>query len=161
MSRKFCLVLVVALTMGSPLWAQSLPYGITLKPGETLVAIDGVPYKGGIVQTSSSPAQTSGGDALDEVNRTRAQRGLRPFLRDEGLVQGALRVAQHRAQHLIAGHSSNDFAIGGVSARASGCAAWPASMGWGSCCTYENWTYAGAAYAYGRDGKRYMQLFVR
>jgi uncharacterized protein YkwD len=165
MSRKFVLSFIAMVAMGCPLWAQSLPYGIVLKPGETLVAIDGVPYKGGAVTTSTSTSMAHSSytseDALDEVNRTRAQRGLRPYLRDEGLVQGALKVAQHRAQHLIAGHSSNDFAIGGVSASASGCAAWPASMGWGSCCTYENWTYAGAAYAYGRDGRRYMQLFVR
>jgi hypothetical protein len=30
-----------------------------------------------------------------------------------------------------------------------------------SCCVYDNYTYGGAAYVTGRDGKRYMHLFVR
>jgi hypothetical protein len=30
-----------------------------------------------------------------------------------------------------------------------------------SCCVYENYTYAGAAWVSGRDGRRYMHLFVR
>jgi hypothetical protein len=64
---------------------------------------------------------------------------------------------------LIAGHTSNDFQFleQGVPASAAGCAAWTPDWGWGACCTYERWTYAGAAYSVGRDGRRYMQLFVR
>jgi hypothetical protein len=93
----------------------------------------------------------------------RAQRGLRPFLRDEELTIAAERAAAFRAALLIAGHTANDFAYlpPGAVARAAGCAAWTPDGGWGSCCTYEPWTYAGAAWRMGRDGRRYMHLYVR
>ncbi len=114
------------------------------------------------------PADASGssdgaGDALAEVNAARARRGLRPFTYDPGLTTAAMSCARDRASRLIAGHLRNDFAAlpPGSFARATGCAAWPPYMGWGSCCTYENYTYAGAAYSIGRDGKRYMHIFVR
>jgi hypothetical protein len=102
-------------------------------------------------------------DALDEVNQARAMRGLRPYMRDDNLTAGAKNVADYRAQRLCEGHTANDFAglPLGVSASASGCAAWAQGMGWGSCCTYEGYTYAGAAYSIGPDGRRYMHLFVR
>jgi hypothetical protein len=102
-------------------------------------------------------------DALDELNAVRAARGLRPYVRDDYLTAGAKNVADFRAKHFIEGHTQNDFAglPVGTTASASGCAAWPASLGWGSCCTYEHYTYAGAAYSMGSDGRRYMQLFVR
>jgi hypothetical protein len=105
----------------------------------------------------------AGEDALAEVNATRAARGLKPYIRDNGLTAGAINVADVRANALCQGHSANDFAglPVGCHASAAGCAAWSPEMGWGACCTYENWTYAGAAYAVGRDGRRYMQLFVR
>ena len=48
-------------------------------------------------------------DAIDEVNATRAKRGLKPFVRDEGLTQAAMGAAAYRAKHLISGHTSNDF----------------------------------------------------
>lgn len=101
-------------------------------------------------------------DALDEVNAARARLGLHPFKRDPGLTTAALRCARHRADRLIEGHV-NDFAFlpAGCKAGASGCAAWPQGAGWGSCCWKENWEYAGAAYAIGRDGRRYMHIFVR
>lgn len=101
-------------------------------------------------------------DALDEVNRTRAARGLAPFNRDEALSQAAAGAADFRAARRISGHSSNDFAFlpGGARASAAGCAAWNQGSGWGACCTYENWKYAGAAASVGPDGKRYMHLFV-
>jgi hypothetical protein len=105
----------------------------------------------------------AGTDALAEVNAARAARGLRPFIKDDQLTAGALNVADFRAERLMAGHTSNDFAglpAGGM-ATAAGCAAWEPSFGWGACCTYENYTYAGAAWAVGRDGRRYMHLFVR
>lgn len=104
-----------------------------------------------------------GEDALAEVNAKRASRGLRPFVRDEALTQGARACAQFRANNWLFGHTSNDFAFLPPGARAisGGCAAYPASYGWLSCCTWENHTYAGAAYVTGRDGKRYMHLFVR
>jgi hypothetical protein len=100
---------------------------------------------------------------LNEVNAARAARGLRPFMLDENLARGASACAVYRARHRMEGHTSNDFSFlpPGAHARAGGCAAWPVGMGWGSCCTYDNYQFAGAAYCVGPDGKRYMQLFVR
>lgn len=105
----------------------------------------------------------SADDALDEVNAARAARGLRPFVKCPDLTAGALNVADFRAARRITGHTANDFAglPGGTMASASGCAAWHPENGWGACCTYETWTHAGAAYAIGQDGRRYMHLFVR
>jgi hypothetical protein len=100
---------------------------------------------------------------LSEVNAVRAQRGLPPYLEDPLLTAGAQAAANFRATYQLAGHTSNDFAFlpPGASAPAAGCATWEPSWGWGSCCTFENHTYAGAAYAMGNDGLRYMHLFVR
>jgi hypothetical protein len=105
----------------------------------------------------------AGSDALAEVNAARAARGLRPFLKDDNLTAGAINVAEFRAARLMAGHTANDFGglPVGCTASAAGCAAWEPSFGWGACCTYDNYTYAGAAWAVGRDGRRYMHLFVR
>jgi hypothetical protein len=102
-------------------------------------------------------------DALAEVNAARAKRGLRPFQHDPQLTQAALQCAQIRASRRIAGHLPNDFAYlpAGSTARSAGCGAMESSWGWGTCCTYENYTYAGAAWVMGADGKRYMHLFVR
>ena len=102
-------------------------------------------------------------DALAEVNAARAMRGLPAYIHDDNLYRAAAGCADFRAARLMAGHTSNDFAAlpAGSFARSSGCAAWEPFMGWGSCCTYERYTYAGAAYTVGRDGKRYMHLFVR
>lgn len=102
-------------------------------------------------------------DALDEVNAKRAARGLAPFVRDADLTRAAAGCADFRAERLMAGHTRNDFAAlpPGSTARAAGCAAWPQGMGFGSCCLYERWTFAGAAWALGRDGKRYCHLFVK
>lgn len=102
-------------------------------------------------------------DALDEVNAVRASRGLRPFAKCEGLTKAAMSAAASRASALVAGHTQNDFAHvpSGYSANAAGCAAWEPRLGWGACCTYENWSEAGAAYVLGSDGRRYMHLFVR
>ncbi len=102
-------------------------------------------------------------DALAEVNAARAQRGLPPFIRDGALSAAAASCADHRARYLIAGHTSNDFNAvpRGAFASASGCAAWPQHLGWGACCTYDNYRFAGAAYAIGPDGRRYMHIFVR
>lgn len=103
------------------------------------------------------------GDGLDEVNAKRAARGLRPFIRDENLTQAARACAQFRAAYGQFGHTSNDFAFvpAGTSASSAGCAAYPASYGWMSCCVFDNYTFAGAAWVAGRDGRRYMHLFVR
>jgi len=111
---------------------------------------------------SGNPA-VSGDDALDEVNAARARRGLRPYLRDEGLTQAARDCAAFRADRRIQGHTASDFNFlpAGANAASAGCAAWEPSWGWGSCCTYDSYTYAGAAWVMGGDGRRYMSLFVR
>jgi hypothetical protein len=102
-------------------------------------------------------------ESLAEVNKVRAARGLRPYIMDKNLTAGALNICKYRADRLIAGHTANDFSAlpAGTSAAAAGCAAWTPDWGWGSCATYDNYTYAGAAYCIGRDGRRYMHLFVR
>jgi hypothetical protein len=112
---------------------------------------------------AADAAGTSAFDGLDEVNAKRAARGLAPFIRDEGLAQAARACAAHRAAYGLFGHTSNDFAFipAGSSASSTGCAAYPASYGWMSCCTYDNYTYAGAAWVTGSDGRRYMHLYVR
>lgn len=101
-------------------------------------------------------------EALQEVNALRARRGLRPFLPSNGLMRGAMACASARAAARLFGHTPSDFAYLplGVTADAAGCAAYPPELGWLSCCTNENYTYGGAAWAMGADGKRYMHLFV-
>lgn len=106
-------------------------------------------------------------DALAEVNAARARYGLKPFVNDKLLNQAAQAAAKYRAAHRISGHVPGgrgdfQFVPAGGEARAAGCAAWNKSDGWGSCCTYDTgYTYAGAAWAIGSDGKRYMHLFCR
>jgi hypothetical protein len=102
-------------------------------------------------------------DGLDEVNALRARRGLRPYIYDPNLARAAAGLANYRAEYLIEGHTRNDFAAvpQGSFARATGCAAWPVRMGWGSCAIYDNFTYAGAAWAMGRNGLRFMHLVLR
>jgi hypothetical protein len=104
-----------------------------------------------------------GNDALAEVNAARARRGLRPFQHDPMLTVAAQACAERRAASRISGHLPSDFAYlpSGTSARAAGCGALNSSWGWATCCTYENYTYAGAAVVMGSDGRRYMHLFVR
>ena len=115
--------------------------------------------------TTAAPATASGSDdALNEVNAARAQRGLKPFLPDPLLNQAAQACAKQRCARLINGHlPESDFKYlpAGASANAAGCGALEPSWGWGTCCTYDNYTYAGAAWVMGPDGKRYMHLFVR
>ena len=104
----------------------------------------------------------TGGDGLDEVNAKRAQAGLRPFLRDEGLTMAAKGCSEYRAANQMFGHTHNDFGFcpPGVHCDAAGCAAYPASYGWMSCCTFDNYRSGGAYWTLGADGKRYMHLFV-
>lgn len=102
-------------------------------------------------------------DALDEVNAYRAKRGLAPFKHDPLLTQAALTAAKKRASRSIAGHlPESDFTCLPPSAHAdaAGCAALEDSWGWQSCCADENYTNAGAAWVRGKDGLRYMHLFV-
>lgn len=114
-------------------------------------------------QPAAVPAAVLQNDGLDEVNAKRAARGLRPFLRDDALTSAAHAAATFRARYLLFGHTADDFAFlpAGARADSAGCAAYPAEYGWLSCCTYENYTHAGAAYSIGSDGKRYMHLYVR
>lgn len=107
-------------------------------------------------------------DALAEVNKTRAERGLKPYIHDPLLAKGALACAKYRAERLIAGHcpgQMGDFAFlpseVSVNGVVGGCAAWTPDWGWGACATYDNYTYCGAAYVVGSDGRRYMHLFVK
>lgn len=118
------------------------------------------------VKTSESKTATGvagSDDALEEVNAERAKRGLKAFLPDPLLNQAARACAKLRAQSHIHGHLSSDFdhLPAGGSASAAGCGALEPSWGWGTCCTYDNYTYAGAAWVMGSDGRRYMHLFVR
>lgn len=102
-------------------------------------------------------------DALKEVNDKRATMGLKPFLKDKLLTEGALACAKERAKFGIHGHLSSDFDYlpKGASATAAGCGALEPDWGWGTCCYTENYTYAGAAWVMGSDGRRYMHIFVR
>ncbi|HQR08087.1 MAG TPA: CAP domain-containing protein [Gemmatales bacterium] len=114
--------------------------------------------------TTSTASATGSDDALNEVNAARAQRGLKPFLPDPLLNQAAQACAKQRCARHIDGHlPESDFKYlpAGASANAAGCGALEPSWGWGTCCTYDNYTYAGAAWVMGADGKRYMHLFVR
>jgi len=112
---------------------------------------------------AAAPTAKEVSDALAEVNAAREARGLRPFVSDPDLNLAARGAAQYRARYLMAGHTDNDFRFlpEGATASAAGCAAWEPSLGWGACCTYEGYTYAGAAWSLGSDGRRYMHLFVR
>jgi hypothetical protein len=116
--------------------------------------------------SGTSPARGDE-DALKEVNAKRATRGLPPFAYDAGLTQAAEAAAKFRAERLIFGHVSDTnlgdfrFLPPGVKADSAGCAAYEDRYGWMSCCTWEGYTAAGAAWARGADGKRYMHLFVR
>lgn len=124
-------------------------------PGARLAALVALAL-GGAAHAADAPH-----DAIGEVNAARRARGLPPFVRDAALTRGAMHVARWRAERLIEGHTRNDFAglPVGAQADAAGCAAWRGND-WGACCTYENWTYAGAGWQRGRDGRRYMHLFV-
>jgi len=143
----------------TPVVPSSIEYVSNYTPVASSSVIVGSETPAGVIV----PVDGFAGDGLDEVNAKRASRGLRPFVRDESLVQAARACAQFRANHGLFGHTSNDFSFvpPGSSASSAGCAAYPASYGWMSCCVYDNYTYGGAAYVTGRDGKRYMHLFVR
>ena len=153
----------IAVTTFPEAAAPCVVVGLVRDGGMVRKDLGGTPTTADIRAAVASPCNPGSAEALDEVNATRAARGLRPYVRDANLTAAAAGCAEFRAARLMAGHTGNDFAAlpPGTSASASGCAAWPAGMGWGSCCTYEGYTYAGAAYATGRDGRRYMHLFVR
>ncbi len=106
-------------------------------------------------------------DALDEVNTKRQQRGLRLLAKCPLLTQAAAACSKFRAARRIEGHvggGGGDFTFipAGGQASSAGCAAMEDSWGWQSCCWDEpQYTVAGAAWARGPDGQRYMHIFVR
>ncbi len=102
-------------------------------------------------------------ESLGEVNAARSKRSLPPFERDEGLTEAAMAAALYRAQRLIEGHTPNDFEFlpEGCTADSAGCGALEPSWGWGSCCTFDDYKKAGAAWAWGSNGLRFMHIFVR
>jgi len=106
-------------------------------------------------------------DGLDEVNQHRAARGLRPYIRDPLLTEAAKKCALIKAQNCLSGHLGgpmSDFACLPPGARCSSTGADGSKVrpgeGWFTCCTYENYTTAGAASYIGPDGFRYFSLFV-
>lgn len=113
---------------------------------------------------ASTKSLTGSDDALDEVNAERAKRGLRPFINDPLLNKAAQAAARQRAARHIHGHlPESDFSYlpDGGRASSAGCGALEPSWGWGTCCTYDSYTYCGAAWVMGDDGRRYMHVFVR
>lgn len=136
------------------------------RPRPVTVKVKVKPQADPFVQPAAETAQqelpVGGVEALDELNELRKKRGLKPYIRDNGLTLAAARAAKARADRLLFGHLDNDFVClpSGTRADAAGCAAY-ANTGWLSCCMWESATYAGAAYVVGKDGKRYMHLFIR
>lgn len=123
-------------------------------------------YNSQAVQVQSTPQQITETceDALKEVNQHRAKLGLKPFVHDELLTKAAYACAKERCKRGIHGHlPESDFSYlpSGGNATAAGCGALEPSWGWGTCCAEDNYTYAGAAWVKGSDGRRYMHLFVR
>jgi hypothetical protein len=156
-------------SMYQPAWNtgyQQVPAGNWSPPVSQPLPSEGVRLQdpAGTAYEASPASATGSDDALAEVNQYRARRGLRPFLKDALLTIGAANCAKQRAARLCTGHlPESDFSYlpPGAQASAGGCAAWEPSWGWGSCCANDNYQFAGAAWTLGRDGKRYMHLFVR
>lgn len=112
--------------------------------------------------------RTTAVDALDELNRQRAQRGLRPYLRCPGLSQAASACVEFRAKRRHHGHVSGgmgdfQFVPQGYHCDATGAEAPGQNYppGFWTCAMYDNYTYAGAARAFDESGDQYMQLMVR
>jgi Cysteine-rich secretory protein family len=122
-----------------------------------------VPTKATNATAPAKALHTAALDALGEVNAARSARGLPPFIFDPQLTEAAQKAASYRAANRIAGHTQNDFAFlpAGSDCNKAGCGALEPSWGWGTCCTYDNYTHAGAAVVVGSDGRRYMHLFVK
>lgn len=161
--RGYCLALVVLLLLWSDATAGPIRQRFARSRSHPVATAHYSTTTSTTTTTTTTVDVASSTSALSEVNAARAARGLPPFLFDPALTIAAERCAAARAASLIAGHLSNDFAHlpAGSSAAAAGCGALHPSWGWGTCCTFERHTYAGAAMVYGRDGKRYMHLFVR
>lgn len=104
--------------------------------------------------------------ALAEVNARRAERGLRPYVYDPALTEGARQAATYRARYRIRGHVTGgmgdfQFLPAGAQSQTAGCGALEPSWGFQTCAMYDRYTYAGAASVPGDDGLIYHHLFVR
>ena len=176
--RKWMILLALLVVADATVYAgpprryrqRHLQNTIEYVPSTTPVrVVEEQPATSSIVQTEASSTKTEtnltgSDDALDEVNAERARRGLKPFLPDPLLNKAALACARQRSARGIHGHlPESDFSYlpAGAQATSAGCGALEPSWGWGTCCTYDNYTYAGAAWVMGADGRRYMHLFVR
>lgn len=125
-----------------------------------------VPMRGS--RTPPAPVTPPGaeGDALAEVNEARRLEGLPPFRLDPALAAAAMDCARFRAARGITGHvggpmSDHAFCRYGSMAASCGAGGMEPAWGWRTCCTYEGYTYAGAAWVTGAGGVRYMSLFVK
>ena len=156
-------VVVEAAVQAGPLRRQRPNRIVAAAPSEAAVPAPDASSVHSKKAESNSLLTKSVDDALAEVNAERARRGLRPFLSDKRLNEAARTCAKIRATKRIEGHLDSDFEYlpAGASATAAGCGALEPSWGWRTCCTYDNYTHAGAAWVMGTDGQRYMHLFVR
>lgn len=147
----------------SPKAISRLPVGRVFRPDVTFSnRRPGDPFRA-IGLPNYDPNDHAYHDAIDEVNAARRFWGLRPFIRDEGLTRGAKGLAKYRAERLIRGHTHDDYAAlpAGCRADASGCGACATWWGWYCCLTEDSARYAGCAWCWGSDGKRYQAIFVR
>ena len=83
-------------------------------------------------------------DGLPMLNRLREARGLHPFKRDANLWSLAARQAERQARYGFMGHGGTSLADG-CAAEGCGCADTGCDS-WNSCCAWEGYTYASAAY---------------
>jgi hypothetical protein len=163
--------LILAIALSAPPAADPFPAGghWEYHPVHGTIYVHPLPGK---TPAAAAPAvsvdvrvQVTGeGDGLAEVNARRARSGLPPYLRDPLLTAAARGAAAFRAARLMFGHTQNDFAFipAGGHARAAGCAAYHLSYGWMSCGVEDRTArYAGAYWVTGRDGRRFMHLFLR
>ncbi len=161
---------VVSLPVGDELhWRTTLPAKTTDAQVQAAVApravqalpapfVQGRDAEGNVPPTVVGEVQ----DAIKAINGARAQRGLRPYVRDDDLTKGAIRVTAHRAARRMFGHAENDFNfLEGCTAACAGCAANEPTWGFMACAVYENWTYCGAAWVLGGDGRLYCHAFYR
>lgn len=139
-------------------WAHTITPVVELPPNKPTVNAPKA------VENKSQSAFETCEDALDEVNKARMERGLKPYIYDPLLAKGALECAKQRASRLIHGHlPESDFSylpkevnVNGV---VGGCAAW--ESGFGACAMYDNYTYCGASWVRGSDGLKYCHIFVK
>ncbi len=126
-----------------------------------------------VLVTSLQSVRSEGneGDAkacLEEINVRREKSGLKPYIFDQRLADGALLCAKWRAERLHFDHCSGRMGDWGVApdmlnyAKYGGCAAYPPKDGFLACAMYEkDCRYCGAVRIRGRDGKDYCHLFCR